>query len=86
MRANNGTVAAAMEHGAVVITNLDRHSPPEYVHMQNLIDINRCERIPSDPMVLKSISVDAMATARRRGWPQLIERVRTAEVGDLVPE
>ena len=86
VRANNGTVAAAMEHGAVVITNLDRYSPPEYVHMENLIDINRCERLPSDPMVLKSIAVEAMATARGRGWPQLIERVRSADVGDLVPE
>ena len=30
-RANNGSVAAAMEKGAVVITNLDEHSPPELV-------------------------------------------------------
>jgi len=61
VRANNGTVAAAMEHGAVVITNLDRYSPPEYVHMENLIDINRCQRLPSDPMILKSIAAEAMA-------------------------
>jgi hypothetical protein len=30
VRANNGSVAAAMEKGAVVITNLDEHSPPEF--------------------------------------------------------
>ena len=39
VRANNGSVAAAMEKGAVVITNLDEHSPPEFVHLENLIDI-----------------------------------------------
>jgi hypothetical protein len=76
VRANNGTVAAAMEHGAVVITNLDEHSPPEYVHMRNLIDIGQCEQLPSDPMLLKSIAVEAMATARQRRWPQLIDRLR----------
>jgi len=80
VRANNGTVAAAMEHGAVVLTNLDELSPPEYVHMQNLIDITQSEELPSDPMVLKSIAVEAMSTARRRGWPQLIERLHPALV------
>ena len=78
VRANNGTVAAALEHGAVVITNLDRHSPPEYVHMRNLIDINQCDALPADLMVLKSIAVEAMATARERRWPQLIEHLRPA--------
>jgi len=82
VRANNGTVAAALEHGAVVITNLDRHSPPEYVHMQNLIDINQCEELPADLMVLKSIAVEAMATARKRRWPQLIDHLRRAEAPD----
>ena len=76
VRANNGTVAAALEHGAVVITNLDERSPPEYVHMKNLIDITQTEELPSDPMVLKSIAVGAMATARQRGWPQLVERLQ----------
>ena len=41
----------------MVITNLDRYSPPEYVHMQNLIDITQCDELPSDPMVLKSLAV-----------------------------
>ena len=49
VRANNGSVAAAMEKGAVVITNLDEHSPPELVHMDNVIDIGRCERAPARP-------------------------------------
>ena len=86
VRANNGTVAAAMEHGAVVITNLDRYSPPEYVHMENLIDITQCDELPSDPMVLKSIAVNAMSTARERRWPQLIDRLRPGPVTDLVSE
>jgi hypothetical protein len=80
VRANNGTVAAAMEHGAVVITNLDDSSPPEFVHMKNVIDINQTVELPSDPLVLKSIAVEAMHTARAHRWPQLIERIRPAEV------
>jgi hypothetical protein len=87
VRANNTSVAAAMDHGAVVITNLDEHSPPEFEHMRNLIDINQTDQLPSDPMVLKSIAVEAMATARARRWPQLLERVRRGgEVGDPVAE
>ena len=85
VRANNGTVAAALEHGAVVITNLDENSPPEYVHMRNLIDINQCEALPADEMVLKSIAVEAMTTARERRWPQLIDRLRGAEPESIRP-
>ncbi len=55
VRANNGTVAAAMEKGAVVITNLDEHSPPELVHLENVIDVERCEELPLDPLVLAGI-------------------------------
>ena len=46
LRANNTTVNAAMECGCAVITNLDEHSPAGLVHMQNVIDINLCERLP----------------------------------------
>jgi hypothetical protein len=75
VRANNGSVAAAMEKGAVVITNLDGHSPPELVHMENVIDIGQCEEIPLDPLDLGRISVRAMETGRSRGWNQLVERL-----------
>ena len=46
LRANNTTVNAAMEFGCAVITNLDEHSPKGLVHMKNVIDINRCDRLP----------------------------------------
>ena len=46
LRANNTTVNAAMEVGCAVITNLDEHSPKGLVHMKNVIDINRCDRLP----------------------------------------
>jgi hypothetical protein len=82
VRANNGTVAAAMEHGAVVVTNLDEFSPPDLVHMHNVIDINRCEMLPLEPLVLKSIAVEAMRTARKKRFPQLAAVVRGAS---LVP-
>lgn len=75
VRANNGSVAAAMEKGAVVVTNLDGHSPPELVHMENVIDVGRCDELPLDPLVLRRISVGAMETARERDWDRLVERL-----------
>jgi hypothetical protein len=76
VRANNGSVAAAMEKGAVVITNLDEHSPPELVHLENVIDIERCDELPVDPAVLRGISGRAVQTSRRRGWDELVVRLR----------
>ena len=75
VRANNTTVAAAMETGAVVITNLDGHSPPEYVHMENVIDIERCSELPSDPAVLDGLRARALETALARSWDELVERL-----------
>jgi hypothetical protein len=72
VRANNTSVASALELGAVVITNLDEHSPPEFRHMDNLIDINKCAELPTDPLVLKRLSVRAMETGRSRDWNQLV--------------
>jgi hypothetical protein len=75
VRANNTSVAAAMETGAVVITNLDEHSPPEYVHLDNLIDIERCEELPTDPAVLAEIRKRAVETAATRGWDALVAQL-----------
>ncbi len=75
VRANNTSVAAAMETGAVVITNLDEYSPPEYVHLENLIDIERCRTLPTDPAVLDGIRRRAVTTAAARGWGRLVERI-----------
>lgn len=75
VRANNTTVAAAMETGAVVITNLDRYSPPEYLHGENVIDIERCDELPTDPAVLDALRGRARETAAARGWDALVERL-----------
>lgn len=75
VRANNTTVAAAMETGAVVITNVDENSPPEFVHMENVIDIERCAELPDDEAVLDRIRARAGETARARGWAELVERM-----------
>jgi hypothetical protein len=77
VRDNNTSVASAMERGAVVITNLDRHSPREFRHMDNVIDIEQCDRLPSDPLELKRLSVRAMETARSRSWAHLVEALRS---------
>jgi hypothetical protein len=75
VRANNGSVAAAMEKGAVVITNLDEHSPPEFVHMENLIDIAQLTELPTDEGELEAISRRAAETARVRSWDALVDRL-----------
>ena len=75
VRANNTSVAAAMETGAVVITNLDELSPPEYVHGENVIDIERCDRLPTEPAVLDAIRARAVETAAKRGWDALVARM-----------
>ena len=60
--------------GAVVVTNLDRWSPPEYVHMENVIDIEQCDELPTDPAVLDGMRARARETAAARGWDQLVEQ------------
>jgi hypothetical protein len=76
VRANNTSIAAALELGAVVITNLDGHSPLEFVHMDNIVDLEQCAELPLDPLLLKRLSVRAMETGRARSWDALVERLR----------
>lgn len=79
VRGNNTSVAAALEHGAVVITNLDEHSPPSFVHMDNVIDIERCEVLPLDTLTLRRLSVRAMETAREWSWARLAATLSSAD-------
>jgi hypothetical protein len=76
VRANNTSVLSAMEHGSVVITNLDEHSPEYLGHMDNVIDINRCERLPTDPLEHKRLAVRAMETARSLSWDRFVTALR----------
>jgi hypothetical protein len=76
VRANNTSVAAALALGAVVITNLDEHSPPELVHMENVIDLAEADRLPADPETLGALGAAARATAELRSWDRLVERLR----------
>lgn len=71
-RANNSTVVAAMEHGAVAITNLDEHSPPYLRHMETVIDIDLATELPSDPLVLSRLRVGAMEAAEGLSWDHLV--------------
>jgi hypothetical protein len=76
VRANNTSIASAMERGAVVITNLDAFSPPELVHGGNVVDIAACEELPSDPETLRRLGAAARETTRGRSWDALVERLR----------
>jgi hypothetical protein len=76
LRANNTTVNAAMEVGCAVITNLDEHSPKGLVHMKNVIDINRCDRLPEAPDA-ETIGRAAREIAHADyGWDQLVAQLR----------
>jgi hypothetical protein len=75
VRANNTSVHAAMDCGAVVITNLDRCSPEGFAHGETVLDITRCDQLPLDPAVLDPIRRAAKETASRYGWETLLERL-----------
>ena len=77
VRANNTSVASAMERGAVVITNLDDGSPEHLVHMENVIDIEQTTELTFDPLALRRISVNAMQSAHEFSWDRLVERLRS---------
>jgi hypothetical protein len=76
LRANNTTVNAAMEVGCAVITNIDEYSPEGLVHLKNVIDINRCERLP-DAGEAETIGRAAREIAHADyGWEQLVAQLR----------
>lgn len=73
VRANNTTVNAAMSCGAVVVTNLDAHSPAAFRHGVNVLDIARCDALPTDPTTVRAIGARAAATATGEvGWDALL--------------
>jgi hypothetical protein len=78
LRANNTTVNAAMETGCAVVTNLDEHSPAGLVHLKNVIDIDRSDRLPDDEQMAR-IGRAAREIARAEyGWDQLVAQLRAA--------
>jgi hypothetical protein len=76
LRANNTTVNAAMEVGCAVITNLDEHSPTGLVHMKNVIDINRCDRLPERDEAEKIGRAARDIAHADYGWDQLVAQLR----------
>lgn len=78
VRANNTSVASALERGAVVITNLDEYSPPWMRHLETVIDINACDVLPTDPQTAQRIATQAMDTSRGLSWESLLERMERA--------
>jgi hypothetical protein len=76
LRANNTSVNAAMECGCAVITNLDEDSPRGLVHMTNVIDINRCERLPDFDEAAKIGRAARDVAHGEYGWDQLVAQLR----------
>ena len=76
LRANNTTVNAAMESACAVITNLDEHSPAGLVHMTNVIDINRCDRLPDRDETQRIGRAARKLAHTEYGWEQLVAQLR----------
>jgi hypothetical protein len=80
VRANNTSVNTAMQCGAVVLTNLDEHSPHAYLHLESVVDIRQCEDgLPSDPALLAKIGERGRVVAQEIGWDPLLELIATEE-------
>lgn len=80
VRANNSSVSTAMQAGATILTNLDDASPPEYRHMETVVDINQCAgALPLDPTILARIAEGGKAIATKYGWAPLLELFKRAE-------
>ena len=77
LRANNTSVNAAMECGCAVITNLDEHSPAGLVHMKNVIDVNRCDRLPDAEMTQRIGSAAREIAHADYGWDRLVAQLRS---------
>ncbi len=80
VRANNTSVNTAMQCGAVVITNLDEFSPPEFRHLEAVVDIRQCGGgLPLDAALLDRIRDSGRAYAARTGWAPLVDLIRREE-------
>lgn len=78
LRANNTTVNAAMECGATVVTNLDGDSPRGFEHMKNVIDINRCDRLPGAEESGRIGRAAREIAHTQYGWDRLVAQLRPA--------
>jgi len=76
LRANNTTVNAAMECGCTVITNLDEHSPAGLQHPTHVLDINRCERLPSAEESRQIGRAAREVAMGQYGWDRLVSQLR----------
>ncbi len=80
VRANNTSVNTAMQCGAVVLTNLDEHSPPDYRHLESLVDIRQCDGVlPLENGQLDGIAARGKEVAAIHGWSPLLDLFRNRE-------
>lgn len=74
LRENNTSVNAALQAGAVVITNLDEYSPDGLQHFENVIDINQIDVLPTENRQLEAIGAAAKKIGMGAlGWDLLIQ-------------
>ena len=58
------------------ITNLDEHSPAGLVHLKNVIDINKCERLPDEADAGRIGRAAREIAHAEYGWDQLVTQLR----------
>lgn len=81
VRANNTSVHAAMDCGAVVVTNLDARSPAGFAHGETVLDIARCDALPVDPVERERMGRAARETASHYGWDALLAKLAGSAPG-----
>lgn len=86
VRANNTSVSTAMQNGVVVLTNLDSGSPPDFRHLETIVDIRQClDGLPLDAELLDRVALNGSKASEKLGWSPLTDLFVREEVALQVP-
>lgn len=76
IRENNTSAYTAFENKIPLITNLDRKSPKNFNHRENLIDINKIEKLNIEKKEIKKITHNAKKMYDKvYNWKYLIKKL-----------
>lgn len=76
IRENNTSAYAAFEANTTLITNLDQNSPKDFIHEQNLIDINKIKTLNYSKEQQEMISKNArLMLEEKYSWEKLVNKI-----------
>lgn len=76
IRENNTSAYAAFEANTTLITNLDQNSPQDFIHEQNLIDINKIKTLNYSKAQQETISKNAkLMLEEKYSWEKLVNKI-----------